>query len=165
MSLINGGAAPKPCNRGRNCCLVAGSAGWSLSSRRRTCRPRATTSKSSLQGWSSRSRRPKTVLAHRIMRPADLKRHLVIGAEIDRLHIAPCTQIPEVEMVAVLVREQVSARDRKCRLSRDCCAIPYAKTVMLSAECSLKLSTAHGPYEGLVSINEQIPSVYGGTMD
>jgi len=62
------------------------------------------------------------------MRPADLKRHLVIGAEIDRLHIAPCTQIPEVEMVAVLVREQVSAHDRKCRLSRDCCVFPYAKT-------------------------------------
>ena len=41
------------------------------------------------------------------MRRADLKRHLVIGAEIDRLHIAPRPQIPEVEMVAVFVREQV----------------------------------------------------------
>jgi hypothetical protein len=48
----------------------------------------------------------KTIFADRIMRRADLERHLVIGPEIDRLHIATGA-IPEVEMVAVFVREQV----------------------------------------------------------
>src|ERR1700733_1665784 len=60
----------------------------------------------------------KTVLAHRVMRRADFERHLVVGAEIDRLHIAPRTQIPEVEMVAVFVREQVLCDDPVLELWR-----------------------------------------------
>src|SRR5579863_548292 len=52
------------------------------------------------------------------MRRADFERHLVIGAEIDRLHIAPGPQIPEVEVVAVLVREQVFRNDPVLELRR-----------------------------------------------
>ena len=52
------------------------------------------------------------------MRRAYFERHLVIGAEIDRLHVAPRAQIPEMEMVAVFVREQVFRNDAVLELRR-----------------------------------------------
>ena len=52
------------------------------------------------------------------MRGADLQRHLVIGAEIDRLHIPPGPEIPEVDVVAMLVREQVFEDDPVLVLGR-----------------------------------------------
>src|ERR1700733_5136348 len=60
----------------------------------------------------------KTVFADRVMRRADFERHLVIGAEIDRLHVAPRAQLPEMEMVAVFVREQVFRNDAVLELRR-----------------------------------------------
>ena len=45
----------------------------------------------------------ETVLAYRIMRGSHLKRHLVIGAKIDRLDVAPGAKIPEVDMMTILI--------------------------------------------------------------
>ena len=44
--------------------------------------------------------------------------HLVIGAEIDRLNVAARSQVPEVNAVAVLVREQVFGNDAVLELRR-----------------------------------------------
>ena len=49
----------------------------------------------------------ESVFAHRIVRRPDLQWHLVVGAEIDRLDVAPGPQVPEVDLVAILVRQQV----------------------------------------------------------
>src|SRR4029434_6931458 len=49
----------------------------------------------------------ETVLAYRIMRGSHLKRHLVIGAKIDRLDVAPGAKIPEVDMMTILICKQV----------------------------------------------------------
>ena len=44
----------------------------------------------------------ETVFSDRIVRRADLEQHLVVGAEVDRLHVAPSPEIPEVDPMAVL---------------------------------------------------------------
>src|SRR5262249_55252705 len=49
----------------------------------------------------------EAVLSDRIMRRPHLECHLVVGAEVDRLYVAPSPEIPEVDPVAVLVRKQV----------------------------------------------------------
>src|ERR1700674_182333 len=40
-----------------------------------------------------------------------LKRHLVVGAKIDRLDVAPGPEIPEVDPMAILVREEIRGHD------------------------------------------------------
>jgi hypothetical protein len=52
------------------------------------------------------------------MRGPYLQRHLVIGAEIDRLDITSSPEIPEVNAMAVLVREQVFLNDPVLELRR-----------------------------------------------
>src|SRR5262249_15074468 len=49
----------------------------------------------------------EAVLSDGIMRRAYLEQHLMVGAEVDCLHVAPGPEIPEVDPMAILVREQV----------------------------------------------------------
>jgi hypothetical protein len=58
------------------------------------------------------------VLADGIVRGPHLKRHLVIGAEIYRLDVAPSPEIPEVDPMAILVREQILRHDPILELRR-----------------------------------------------
>ena len=51
------------------------------------------------------------VLAYRIVRGSHLERHLMVGAKIDRLDVAPGPEIPEVDPMAILVREQILRHD------------------------------------------------------
>jgi len=52
------------------------------------------------------------------MRGPHLERHLVIGAEVDRLHVAPSAKIPEMEAMAVLIAEQVFRDNPVLKLRR-----------------------------------------------
>ncbi len=58
------------------------------------------------------------VFARRVVRGPYLQRHLVLRAEIDRLHVAPRAQVPEMQPVPVLVREQVLGDDAVLELRR-----------------------------------------------
>src|SRR6266403_2729335 len=51
------------------------------------------------------------VLADGIVRGAHLERHLVLGAKIARLDVAPGPDIPEVDPMAILVREKILRHD------------------------------------------------------
>src|SRR5262249_43574447 len=51
------------------------------------------------------------VLANGIVRRAHFERHLVVGANIDRLNIAPGAKIPEMDPMAILIREQIFRDD------------------------------------------------------
>ena len=58
------------------------------------------------------------VLAYGIVRGPHLKGHLVVGAKIDRLDVAPCPEIPEVDAMAILVGEQIFRHDPILELRR-----------------------------------------------
>jgi hypothetical protein len=58
------------------------------------------------------------VLADGIVRGPHLKRHLVIGAKIYRLDVAPSPEIPEVDPMAIFVREQILRHDPVLELRR-----------------------------------------------
>ena len=60
----------------------------------------------------------EAVFLDRIVRRADLQRHLVVGAQVDGLHVAARAQIPEMEPVAVFVGEQVLGHDAVLELRR-----------------------------------------------
>ena len=52
------------------------------------------------------------------MRWADLQRHLMVGAEVNRLHVAPSPEIPEMDPMPILVREQILRHDPVLELRR-----------------------------------------------
>src|ERR1700731_986699 len=52
------------------------------------------------------------------MRRTDFQRHLVVGAEIDRLNIAAIPKVPEMDPVAVFVREEILRHDPVLELRR-----------------------------------------------
>src|ERR1700730_1215077 len=58
------------------------------------------------------------VLAYWIVRGPHLKRHVVIGAKIYCLDVAPSPEIPEVDPMAILVREQILRHDPVLELRR-----------------------------------------------
>ena len=60
----------------------------------------------------------EAVLANRIVRRPHLQRHLMIGAEIDGLDVFSGPQIPEVDPMAILVREQILRHDPVFELRR-----------------------------------------------
>src|SRR5713101_6125983 len=112
MSVTSGGTAPKPCNSGGNCSFGAASGGivavfsmWNLP----PSRHQVQIEPSRFVVVDHDSHEP--VLAYRIVRGPYLKRHLVIGAKIDRLDVAPSPEIPEVNPMAILVREQILRHD------------------------------------------------------
>ena len=51
------------------------------------------------------------VFANGIVRGPHLERHLVVGSEIDRLDVAAGAEVPEVDPMAILVREQILRHD------------------------------------------------------
>ena len=51
------------------------------------------------------------VFARRVVRGPHFERHLMIRAEIDRLHVAPRAQVPEMQAMPVFVREQILGHD------------------------------------------------------
>ena len=55
---------------------------------------------------------------HRIVRGTNLERHLMIGAEIDGLDVAPRSQIPEMDAMAIFVGQQVLWHDAVLELGR-----------------------------------------------
>src|SRR6185437_11642730 len=60
----------------------------------------------------------EAVLANGIVSRAHFQRHLMIGAEIDRLNIPSSTEIPEVDAMTILVREKVLRHDPILELRR-----------------------------------------------
>lgn len=58
------------------------------------------------------------VFARRVVRGPHFERHLVLRAEIDRLHVATRAQVPEMQPVPVFVREQVLGHDPVLELRR-----------------------------------------------
>ena len=52
------------------------------------------------------------------MRRPHLEYHLVVSAEVDRLHVAPSPEIPEMDPVTVLIRKQVLWDDSVLELRR-----------------------------------------------
>jgi hypothetical protein len=53
----------------------------------------------------------EAVLANGIVRRAHLQPHLMVGAEIDRLDVSTGPKIPEMDAMAILVREQILRHD------------------------------------------------------
>src|SRR5579862_3936515 len=60
----------------------------------------------------------EAVFANRIVRGTHFERHLVVRAEVDRLHVLARPQIPEVQRVAVSVRQQVFGDEAVLELRR-----------------------------------------------
>ena len=105
MSVTRGGTAPNPCRRGGSWSstpahgIVAVFSMWNWP-------PRATRSIWNLRDSWCRPRRPGTRTRGTGSCAGVLERHLVVGAKIDRLDMAPSPQIPEMDPMAILVREQ-----------------------------------------------------------
>ena len=106
MSVTSGGTAPNPCSKGGSWSFGAGSGGivavfsmWNLP----PSRHQVQIEPSRFVVSTTTPRKPS--LAHRVVRGPDFQRHLVIGSEIDRLDIASGPEIPEVDAMAILVRE------------------------------------------------------------
>ena len=60
----------------------------------------------------------EAVFANRIVRGPHFQRHLMVGAEIDGLHVSPGPQIPEVDPMAIFVGEQILRHDPVLELRR-----------------------------------------------
>jgi hypothetical protein len=60
----------------------------------------------------------KTILFDWIMGRADFQRHLMVFAQINRLNVFAAAQIPEVDLVAIFVAEQVFCNDPVLELRR-----------------------------------------------
>src|SRR5215218_5056684 len=60
----------------------------------------------------------EAVLASWIVSGANLQRHLVVGPKVDRLHVAACAQVPEVNAMAIPVAKQIFGYDAVLELRR-----------------------------------------------
>ena len=60
----------------------------------------------------------KAVFARRVVGRPQLQRHLVVGTEVDGLHMAARTQLPEVDAVTVTVAQQIFGDDAVLELRR-----------------------------------------------
>ena len=112
MSVTSGGTAPKPCRSGGS---------WSFGRGLGRDRRRLLDVKLAALAPPGPDRAfevggvdhdaHEAVLANRIVRRAHFQRHLMVGAEIDGLDISPGPQIPEVDPMAIFVREQILRHD------------------------------------------------------
>src|ERR1700739_4458794 len=114
MSVTSGGTAPNPCRRGGSWSLDAGSGGivavfsiWNLPP-----------SRHQVQIEPSRFVAPTTTPRNPYSRTGPCagpgppsQRHLVVCAEIECLDVAPGPEVPEVDPMAVPVREQILRHD------------------------------------------------------
>src|SRR4051812_46919732 len=114
MSVTSGGTAPKPLSSGGRSSAGVGSAGivmvfsmWNLPS-----------SRHQVQIEPSRLVVSTTTPTRGIVGRPHLKRHLVIGTEIDGLHVAAAAQVPKVDLMAIAVAEQVFGHDAVLELRR-----------------------------------------------
>lgn len=112
MSVTSGGTAPKPLKQRRELLL------WRRlgRDRRRLLRMEfsAFAPPGPDRGFEIRGvdhNAYKAVFANRIVRRPYLQRHLMIGAEVDGLHVATGAEIPEVETMAIFVRQQIFRDD------------------------------------------------------
>ncbi len=113
----------------------------------------------------------ESVFAHRVVRGPHLERHLVLRAEIDRLHVAPRAQVPEMQPVPVLVREQILRDDPVLELRRQ---RPFARhhvvarqvppeVVMLVLRAAVDLPAAEH-VEGLAIHDEDARRAVGAVL-
>src|SRR5258708_21338918 len=118
MSLTSGGTAPNPCRRGGSLSLDTGSGGivavfsmWNLP----PSRHQVQIEPSRFVVSTTTPRNPYSRTGSCAGRTSS---DLVIGAKIDRLDVAPGPQIPEVDPMAILVREQILRHDPILELRR-----------------------------------------------
>ena len=111
MSVTSGGTVPNPCKKRGSWSLDAGSAGSSPSFRWELAAfaPPGPDRTFKVRGVDHDAQEP--ILANRVVRGAHFERHLVIGAKVDGLDIAPGPEVPEMDPVAILVREQIFGDD------------------------------------------------------
>ncbi len=115
MSVTSGGTALKPWSRGGRSAGSAGSAGivmifftfHSASSGFPPLRRSRYHTQIEDERSSSEITTPaKPYALPRVVRRAQLQDHLMLGAEIERLQVAPLAQVPDVEGVTVLSAQQ-----------------------------------------------------------
>src|SRR6202047_11555 len=112
ISVTSGGTAPKPCRSGGNWSFGAGSAGIVgvlLDVKLAALAPPGPDRPFEVGGVDHDTQ--EAVLANRIVSGPHFQRHLMVGAEIDRLDVSPLPKIPEVNPMAILVGEQILRHD------------------------------------------------------
>src|ERR1700732_2410407 len=112
ISVTSGGTAPKPCRSGGNWSFGAGSAGIVgvlLVGKLAALAPPGPDRPFEVGGVDHDTQ--EAVLANRIVSGPHFQRHLMVGAEIDRLDVSPLPKIPEVNPMAILVGEQILRHD------------------------------------------------------
>ena len=108
MSVTSGGTAPNGCRIGGSCSVSAGSAGIVIT---------FSTRDGAVVGALPQPHRggqvggrgddaDEPVRLARVVRRPQLEHHLVLGAEVDLLQVRALLEVPDVELVAVLVAEQ-----------------------------------------------------------
>jgi hypothetical protein len=103
MSVTSGGTAPNPCRSGGSWSLGVGSVGIVAVFSMRNLAPSPPPGLDrAFQVCGVDHDAEEAVLSDGIMRRPHLERHLVVGAEVDRLHAGPSPEIPEVDPMAVL---------------------------------------------------------------
>ena len=73
----------------------------------------------------------ETVFLDRVMGGTDLERHLMIGAEIDGLHVPAFAQVPEMQPVSILVGQQVRRHHAVLELGRQA---PFARNHVVARQ-------------------------------
>lgn len=109
MSVTSGGTAPKPCRSGGSTSASAASGG--IVAVFSPPRPNGTFQISGIDDDAE-----KTVFPRGIVGRPHLKRHLVIGVKINRLHIAARPQIPKMDLMPIFVGQQIFRNDAVLKL-------------------------------------------------
>ena len=107
MSLTSGGTAPNGCSAGGRSAASAGSAGIVMTLS--TFHSVALAVPAPHRGGQVRRRdhdADESPGRLGVVRGPQLQHHLVLGAEVDRLQVPALGEVPEVELVAVLLAEQ-----------------------------------------------------------
>jgi hypothetical protein len=71
------------------------------------------------------------VLLDRVMGRTDLEHHLMIGAEVNGLHVPAFAQVPEMQPVSIFVRQQVSGHNAVLELGRQA---PFARNHVVARQ-------------------------------
>ena len=107
MSVTSGGTAPNPLSRGGSCAGSAGSAGISMTFR---IMPGSTVPipgpDRGRQVLQARNGASEPVGLGWVVRRPQLEHHLIFRTELELLDVSPLMQIPHVQGIAVLARQQ-----------------------------------------------------------
>ena len=127
MSVISGGTAPNGCRIGGSCSVSAGSGGIVMIFSRAHGAVGGALPQPDRGGQVGRrgDDADEPVRLRRVVRRPQLEHHLVLGPEVDLLHVLARLEVPDVQPVAVLVAEQQLADQavldhlRRAPLARD----------------------------------------------